>query len=260
MSSENESEVADFDAFFTEQAQGPRSGTTLRLYGRDYVLPTSLPMMFALQMERVKDSDNPRRHPPAALQPCSVRGRWMSGQRRAWTTGNTRKPGTITVAEAAELYASRKHPRMRAGRERHPPRSRRRSQSLLAHDPDPLARDRIRPRPRIQHHCRAARHFEHSAFTCAPVRPAGRSSISPRVGADISRGHRPARNRCTHGDPGRSSSLSPISNSVTGGTLPLVTQKRMCPCPGFSAEQGHIRRFRARRLRQAGRGRWRCRP
>jgi hypothetical protein len=111
-----ESEVADFDAFFAEQ-NTPRFGSTLRLYGREYVLPTSLPLLFTLQMERVKESDNPediRRllsslFGPAALDEWADHG--MTDRQLAivliWSAANSRAPGCMSIAQASALYDER---------------------------------------------------------------------------------------------------------------------------------------------------------
>jgi hypothetical protein len=113
----SENEVADFDAFFAEQNQTRFSGATLRLYGREYVLPTSLPLLFTLQMERVKASDNPediRRllsslFGPAALDEWADNG--MDDRQLAivliWSAANARTPGCLSIAEAAALYEQR---------------------------------------------------------------------------------------------------------------------------------------------------------
>ncbi|MFM9368066.1 hypothetical protein [Streptomyces sp. Da 82-17] len=109
-------EVADFDAFFAEHAE-PRFGAVLRLYSREYVLPTSLPLLFTLQMERVKDSDNPddiRRllaslFGPAALDEWAEHGMTdrQLGVVLVWAAANSREPGCLTIAEAAAAYDER---------------------------------------------------------------------------------------------------------------------------------------------------------
>ncbi|ARF56003.1 MULTISPECIES: hypothetical protein [Actinomycetes] len=111
-----EHEVADFDAFFAEHAE-PRFGAVLRLYRREYVLPTSLPLLFTLQMERVKDSDNPddiRRllsslFGPAALDEWAEHGMTdrQLGVVLVWAAANAREPGCLSMREAAELYDER---------------------------------------------------------------------------------------------------------------------------------------------------------
>lgn len=105
--------VADFDAFFSEHAE-PRTGETLRLFGRTYILPTSLPLLFTLQMERVRDSSNPediRRllaslFGPTALDEwaeCGMTDRQL-GVVLIWAAANCREPGSITMARAAVAY------------------------------------------------------------------------------------------------------------------------------------------------------------
>ncbi|MGW8374261.1 hypothetical protein [Streptomyces sp. ODS28] len=106
-------EVADFDAFFAEQS-APRWGATLRLYGREYHLPSSLPLLFTLQMERVKDSDDPddiRRllsslFGPRALDEWAEAGMTdkQLGIVLLWSAANIREAGSVSIAEAAALY------------------------------------------------------------------------------------------------------------------------------------------------------------
>ncbi|MGY4988914.1 hypothetical protein [Streptomyces nigrescens] len=112
----HEHEVADFDTFFAEHAE-PRFGAVLRLYGREYVLPTSLPLLFTLQMERVKDSDDPddiRRllsslFGPAALDEWADHGMTdrQLGIVLVWAAANAREPGCLSMREAAELHDER---------------------------------------------------------------------------------------------------------------------------------------------------------
>ncbi|WP_425829291.1 hypothetical protein [Streptomyces fractus] len=110
---QDEPEVADFDAFFAEQT-APRFGATLRLYGRDYHLPSSLPLLFTLQMERVKNSEDPddiRRllsslFGPRALDEWAEHGMTdkQLGVVLLWAAANTREPGSLTIAGAVALY------------------------------------------------------------------------------------------------------------------------------------------------------------
>ncbi|MGY4990901.1 hypothetical protein [Streptomyces nigrescens] len=106
-------EVADFDAFFSENSE-PRFGAVLRLYKREYVLPTSLPLLFTLQMERVKDSDDPddiRRllaslFGPRALDEWAEHGMTdrQLGIVLVWAAANSREPGCLSMPEAAAAY------------------------------------------------------------------------------------------------------------------------------------------------------------
>ncbi|MGW9041252.1 hypothetical protein ACWGQL_01600 [Streptomyces lydicus] len=106
-------EVADFDAFFSETTE-PRFGAVLRLYEREYVLPTSLPLLFTLQMERVKDSEDPddiRRllaslFGPRALDEWAEHGMTdrQLGIVLVWAAANSREPGCLSVADAAKLH------------------------------------------------------------------------------------------------------------------------------------------------------------
>ncbi|MFC8095374.1 hypothetical protein [Streptomyces sp. NPDC057301] len=110
---QGEQDVADFDAFFSEQNE-PRFGATLRLYGREYVLPTSLPLLFTLQMERVQSSSDPndiRRLLSSLFGPSSL-DEWAEhgmtdrqlGVVLVWAAANSREPGCLSIAEAAELF------------------------------------------------------------------------------------------------------------------------------------------------------------
>ncbi|MFE1773761.1 hypothetical protein [Streptomyces sp. NPDC059008] len=109
----NRDQVADFDAFFAEQNE-VRFGATLRLYGREYVLPTSLPLLFTLQMERVQNSTDPddiRRllaslFGPAALDEWADNGMTdrQLGVVLLWSAANAREPGCLSISEAVELY------------------------------------------------------------------------------------------------------------------------------------------------------------
>ncbi|MEV0115537.1 hypothetical protein AB0H77_20215 [Streptomyces sp. NPDC050844] len=114
---EHEAEVADFDAFFAEHATEPRFGAVLRLYGREYVLPTSLPVLFTIQMERVKDSDNAddiRRllavlFGPDALDEWAEHGMTdrQLGIVLLWSAANSRSPGCLSMGEAAAAFDER---------------------------------------------------------------------------------------------------------------------------------------------------------
>lgn len=112
-------EVADFDAFFAEQNATRFAGATLRLYGREYVLPTSLPLMFTLQMERVQISSDPddiRRllaslFGPKALDEWAEHGMTdrQLGVVLLWSAANSREPGSLSIAEAVDLYDEQEH-------------------------------------------------------------------------------------------------------------------------------------------------------
>ncbi|NUK09748.1 hypothetical protein HRW18_17395 [Streptomyces lunaelactis] len=116
LAAEQQLDVADFDAFFTEQAE-QRAGVPLKLYGREYVLPTSLPLLFTLQMERLKDSADPDdiRKMLASLFGPDALDAWAEhgmtdrqlGVVLVWSTANCRTPGAVSMAEAARLYDER---------------------------------------------------------------------------------------------------------------------------------------------------------
>ncbi|MGW7431866.1 hypothetical protein ACWGIN_20245 [Streptomyces sp. NPDC054861] len=105
---------ADFDAFFAEES-ATRPREQLTLYGTTYTLPESLPLMFTLQMERVQDSSDPDdvRKMLATLYGGDVLDTWAEhgmtdrqlGVVLMYSAANIRKPGSVTMARAAELYA-----------------------------------------------------------------------------------------------------------------------------------------------------------
>ncbi|MCL6302822.1 hypothetical protein [Streptomyces kronopolitis] len=113
MTEHNRDQVADFDAFFAEQNE-VRFGATLRLYGREYVLPTALPLLFTLQMDRVQSSSDPediRRllsslFGPKALDDWADQGMddRQLGIVLLWSAANAREPGCISIPEAVKLY------------------------------------------------------------------------------------------------------------------------------------------------------------
>ncbi|MFI0736410.1 hypothetical protein ACH4S9_46685 [Streptomyces sp. NPDC021225] len=114
---DGEVEVADFDAFFAEQAEPERQGVPLKLYGRTYVLPPSLPALFTLQLHRVQHSARPddiRRLLGSLFGPDAV-GHWaeagMSDRQLGivllWSTANVAEPGAVSMERAARLYDER---------------------------------------------------------------------------------------------------------------------------------------------------------
>ncbi|MGC0205224.1 hypothetical protein [Streptomyces levis] len=105
--------AADFDAFFGEEvAARPRQN--VRVCGKTYTLPDSLPLMFTLQAERVQESssvDDVR----AMLAPLFGRDAlddWAAAgmtDRRfrivlIYAVANVRNPGSLTMQAAAELH------------------------------------------------------------------------------------------------------------------------------------------------------------
>ncbi|MFK0180005.1 hypothetical protein ACIQVR_28990 [Streptomyces xanthochromogenes] len=105
---------ADFDAFFAEQAEAAER-VSLTLFGREYVLPESLPLMFTLQMERVQNSSDPGdiRKMLATLYGADALDTWAEagmtdkqlGIVLIYSAGNIRSPGSVSMQRAAELYA-----------------------------------------------------------------------------------------------------------------------------------------------------------
>ncbi|MFE7782035.1 hypothetical protein [Streptomyces nigrescens] len=109
--------VADFDAFFAEQAEPEKKGVPLRLYGRAYTLPAKLPALFTLQLHRVQHSAQPediRRLLASLFGPDAV-DHWtehgMDDDRLGivllWATANVAEPGGMSMERAAELHAER---------------------------------------------------------------------------------------------------------------------------------------------------------
>ncbi|MEW2297314.1 hypothetical protein ABZ719_32210 [Streptomyces sp. NPDC006743] len=105
--------LADFDAFFAEES-ATRPRERLTLFGSTYTLPESLPLMFTLQMERVQESSDPNdvRRMLATLYGADVLDTWAEhgltdrqlGVVLIYSAANIRKPGSCTMARAAELY------------------------------------------------------------------------------------------------------------------------------------------------------------
>ncbi|MGW2541078.1 hypothetical protein ACWC5I_09425 [Kitasatospora sp. NPDC001574] len=104
---------ADFDAFFAEQtADAPAE--TFQLYGRTYTLPDSLPLMFTLQMERLQASEDPDdlRTMLRTLVGEDALDHWaeqgMTDKRLGivliYAAATVRRPGSVTMQRAAELY------------------------------------------------------------------------------------------------------------------------------------------------------------
>lgn len=110
-------EVADFDAFFAEQAEPEPRGVELKLYGRSYTLPGTLPALFTLQLHRVQNSSRPedvRRLLASLFGPDAV-DHWtevgMSDRQLGivllWSTANVAEPDSVSMQRAAELYDER---------------------------------------------------------------------------------------------------------------------------------------------------------
>ncbi|APD18545.1 tail assembly chaperone [Streptomyces phage Picard] len=109
-------DVADFDAFFAEQAQ-PRRGVSLRLFGRTYTLPSTLPALYMLQLHRLKNSTNPEdihRLLAPLFGPDAV-AHWSDngmddrqlGIVLMWATANLAAPGSLSMGQAAAEYDRR---------------------------------------------------------------------------------------------------------------------------------------------------------
>jgi hypothetical protein len=108
-----EVESADFDAFFAEQAPA-RPRVTFTLYGREYTLPDSLPLLFTLKMEQVQHSSDPDdvRAMLATLFGEGALDTWAEhgmtdrqlGVVLIYSAANVRRPGSMTMQRAAELH------------------------------------------------------------------------------------------------------------------------------------------------------------
>ncbi|MDX3063412.1 hypothetical protein PV518_14675 [Streptomyces sp. ND04-05B] len=127
-------EVADFDAFFAEQAEPETKGHPLKLYGRTYVLPPSLPALFTLQLHRVQHSARPediRRLLGSMFGPDAV-DHWteagMSDRHLGivllWATANVAEPGVVSMERAAQLYDEREDAKGKAAPRRAPAKPR----------------------------------------------------------------------------------------------------------------------------------------
>lgn len=105
--------AADFDAFFAEQ-DARRKRETFTLYGRRYVLPDSMPLMFTLQMERVQNSSDPEdvRRMLATVFGADTLDVWAEhgmtdrqfGIVLIYSAANMRTAGSVTMQRAAELH------------------------------------------------------------------------------------------------------------------------------------------------------------
>ncbi|WHM36316.1 hypothetical protein [Streptomyces sp. BPTC-684] len=110
-------QVADFDAFFAEQGPAKRTGVPLRLFGREYRLPATVPALFTVQLHRVQHSARPEDilallatlFGPDAADDFTARGMDddQLGVLLIWATANTATPGCITIGEAAKQYQQR---------------------------------------------------------------------------------------------------------------------------------------------------------
>ncbi|WP_371652500.1 MULTISPECIES: hypothetical protein [unclassified Streptomyces] len=117
-------QVADFDAFFAEHGPARRTGAALRLFGRDYQLPATLPALFTVQLHRVQHSARPEDilallatlFGPDAADDFTTHGMDddQLGILLIWATANTADPGSITIAQAAEQYKQREDARGKA--------------------------------------------------------------------------------------------------------------------------------------------------
>lgn len=123
-------QVADFDAFFAEQGPAKREGERLRLYGREYRLPATVPALFTLQLQRVQNSARPEdiRAMLAALFGPDAVDDWAAhgmgddqlGTVLLWGTANCAKPGSMSVERAAELYREREQAKSQQGKANRP--------------------------------------------------------------------------------------------------------------------------------------------
>ncbi|MGW0686551.1 hypothetical protein ACWD2L_24660 [Streptomyces sp. NPDC002754] len=109
-------DVTDFDQFFAEQTS-TRRGLPLRLFGRTYTLPPSLPALYVLQLHRVMHSANAEdvSRLLAALFGPDALNHWAEngmddrqlGIVLMWSTANVAKPGAMSMEQAAAEYDRR---------------------------------------------------------------------------------------------------------------------------------------------------------
>ncbi|MEV5086880.1 hypothetical protein AB0N18_02835 [Streptomyces griseoincarnatus] len=133
-------QAADFDAFFGEEVdKGKRPRQPLRVCGKTYVLPDSLPLMFTLQAERVQQSssvDDVR----AMLAPLFGRDaldEWADAgmtdrQFRIvlmYAAANVRKPGSLTMEAAARMHDEQESAKTAEGKAAGPNRAARRKKT-----------------------------------------------------------------------------------------------------------------------------------
>ncbi|MGW2130459.1 hypothetical protein [Streptomyces coelicoflavus] len=104
---------ADFDAFFREEVDtGERQPFTL--YGRTYVLPESMPLMFSVGMERLQNSTdvNDIRKMLKPLFGRDTLDEWaengMTDRQFSilliYSAANIRTPGSLTMQGAADVH------------------------------------------------------------------------------------------------------------------------------------------------------------
>ncbi|WP_405561919.1 hypothetical protein [Streptomyces sp. NBC_01180] len=110
---EQSGRAADFDAFFAEES-ATRPRQTLTLYGTEYTLPDSLPLMFTLQMERIQNSSDPDdiRKMLATLYGCNTLDDWaehgMTDRQLSvvliYSAANIKTPNSTSMQRAAQLH------------------------------------------------------------------------------------------------------------------------------------------------------------
>lgn len=109
-------QAADFDAFFGEEVD-TRERQTFTLYGREYVLPESMPLMFTLGMERLQNSSDVAdiRKMLKPLYGRDTLDEWaehgMTDRQFSilliYSAANIRTPGSLTMQGAADVHDKR---------------------------------------------------------------------------------------------------------------------------------------------------------
>ena len=104
----------DFDAFFAEEAPQRPKRQQFTLYGKRYTLPESLPLMYTLQAERLRESESTDdvRKMLAPLFGADALDEWaehgMDDRKfriiMLYAGRNIQRPGSLSMAEAARLY------------------------------------------------------------------------------------------------------------------------------------------------------------
>lgn len=131
-----EPEFADWDAFFAEQPEPERDGMPYRLLGKERRLPSSLGTVFVLQANRVQRSTDPgdvRSLLGYVVGPDTLDDMLDAGMTDEqfetvllWATENVKRPGSLSMAAAAEEYRRREAVKAGQGKAAAPQRKRKR--------------------------------------------------------------------------------------------------------------------------------------
>ncbi|MFB8241994.1 hypothetical protein ACFC58_36215 [Kitasatospora purpeofusca] len=138
------SDFADFDAFFAERKAERGPGARLRLYDRDYELPTEAPLAFVLLSESMADRQDvgALREVLAPIFGADALDEWAAAGMADsefeivlhWAAANMASPGALTIADAAREVAEAD-----AGKAR-PPANRAERRAAVKTQPKPRKR------------------------------------------------------------------------------------------------------------------------